>query len=381
MTYASDITTFDDFVMPWAQLRVFAFAAMLVGLGIVAAALVIAAMSATCTIFASLTASPELGAGASASRRSTVLANSRLASPPMVVSPAAVEVPMTSPAPEGRGDAKPRSLVGTVTPRGAQPQPVTTTPGEVSGLGAVASRTVPLPPIVDVPRLVPLPPKRPLDASGTTIPSAEASLSSPLHANRDITPTVSGETRQRVVVAPEPAASAAPQDSRNPLQKFFSALTSSSVFAPSRTEDTNAVPSAGSRTALYDIQAHVVYLPNGDRLEAHSGLGSRFDDPRHVSEKNRGATPPHLYDLELRRDLFHGVAALRLNPVGSGNMFGRNGMLAHSYMLGPRGDSNGCVSFRDYPRFLRAFQSGEVTRLAVVPHLAAEPVSVASARH
>jgi hypothetical protein len=136
----------------------------------------------------------------------------------------------------------------------------------------------------------------------------------------------------------------------------------------------------GDRTALYDIEAHTVYLPGGARLEAHSGLGNRFDDPRYVSEKNRGATPPHLYDLELRRDLFHGVAALRLNPVGGGNMFGRAGILAHSYMLGPRGDSNGCVSFRDYPKFLRAFQNGEILRIAVVAHVGA-PYSVASSRN
>ncbi|MBV8770227.1 MAG: DUF2778 domain-containing protein, partial [Hyphomicrobiales bacterium] len=154
----------------------------------------------------------------------------------------------------------------------------------------------------------------------------------------------------------------------------------SSAFA-SRGEGQGGLAAVGARTALYDIQAHVVYLPNGEKLEAHSGLGNRFDDPRFVSEKNRGATPPNVYDLELRRDLFHGVAALRLNPVGSGNMFGRNGILAHSYMLGPRGDSNGCVSFRDYAKFLRAFQNGEVSRLAVVTHLGGDPTSVASSRN
>ena len=42
------------------------------------------------------------------------------------------------------------------------------------------------------------------------------------------------------------------------------------------------------------------------------------------------------------------------------------GLLAHPYMLGPNGDSNGCVSFKDYATFLRAYQSGEIKRLAVV---------------
>ncbi len=69
-------------------------------------------------------------------------------------------------------------------------------------------------------------------------------------------------------------------------------------------------------TAVYDLTAHTVYLPNGDRLEAHSGLGALKDDPAHVDEKDRGATPPHVYDLTLREEMFHGVQALRLNPVG-----------------------------------------------------------------
>jgi hypothetical protein len=56
-------------------------------------------------------------------------------------------------------------------------------------------------------------------------------------------------------------------------------------------------------------------------------------------------------------------------------MFGRDGILAHSYMLGPNGQSNGCVSFRDYPAFLHAFLRGEVDRLVVVDHLAAAPGS------
>jgi hypothetical protein len=119
-------------------------------------------------------------------------------------------------------------------------------------------------------------------------------------------------------------------------------------------------------TAVYDLTARTVYMPDGTRLEAHSGLGDRLDDPRYVSERMHGPTPPHLYELTAREQLFHGVAALRLNPIGGGELFGRAGLLAHSFMLGPNGDSNGCVSFRDYEAFLRAFQSGQVKRLAVV---------------
>jgi hypothetical protein len=38
-------------------------------------------------------------------------------------------------------------------------------------------------------------------------------------------------------------------------------------------------------------------------------------------------------------------------------------------MLGPNGQSNGCVSFRNYSRFLHAFKRGEVDRLVVVSRL------------
>jgi hypothetical protein len=130
------------------------------------------------------------------------------------------------------------------------------------------------------------------------------------------------------------------------------------------------LPNPDSRTAVYDIAAHTVYLPNGDRLEAHSGLGNKLDDPRYVSVKDRGPTPPNVYDLALREQVFHDVRAIRLNPVGGGSMFGRDGMLAHPYMLGANGQSNGCVSFKDYPVFLQAYLRGEVDRLVVVPHLA-----------
>ncbi len=124
------------------------------------------------------------------------------------------------------------------------------------------------------------------------------------------------------------------------------------------------------QTAVYDISAHTVYLPDGTKLEAHSGLGSSLDDPRSASIRMRGVTPPHLYDLKPREALFHGVAALRLNPVGGESaIYGRAGLLAHTFMLGPNGDSNGCVSFRDYNAFLNAYRNQGVRRLAVVAHL------------
>jgi len=131
--------------------------------------------------------------------------------------------------------------------------------------------------------------------------------------------------------------------------------------------DKVVLPAREGRTAIYAIAAHTVYMPNGERLEAHSGLGHRLDDPRFIKVKNLGPTPPNVYTLTLREKLFHGVRAIRLNPLDEDKMFGRDGMLAHTYMLGANGQSNGCVSFKDYRKFLQAFLNGEIDRMVVVP--------------
>jgi hypothetical protein len=120
-------------------------------------------------------------------------------------------------------------------------------------------------------------------------------------------------------------------------------------------------------TAVYDISARKVYLPDGTVLEAHSGLGAKLDDVRFAHVRMQGVTPPHIYELTPREALFHGVPALRLTPVGGEDkIFGRSGLLAHTYMLGPNGDSNGCVSFKDYYAFLDAYRNRGIKRLAVV---------------
>ncbi|MGK7058240.1 tlde1 domain-containing protein [Bradyrhizobium barranii] len=120
-------------------------------------------------------------------------------------------------------------------------------------------------------------------------------------------------------------------------------------------------------TAVYDITAKMVYLPDGTKLEAHSGLGSNLDDPRSSRVRMRGVTPPHIYTLKPREALFHGVPALRLTPIGGESaIYGRDGLLAHTFMLGPNGDSNGCVSFKDYYAFLDAYRNKGIRKLAVL---------------
>jgi hypothetical protein len=74
------------------------------------------------------------------------------------------------------------------------------------------------------------------------------------------------------------------------------------------------------------------------------------------------------------------VQALRLTPVGGGFTFNRVGLLAHPYMLGPNGDSNGCVSFKNYDVFLRALSSASRSSHNGLDVLASLGLSQASAR-
>ncbi|KQS72661.1 hypothetical protein ASG39_02615 [Rhizobium sp. Leaf371] len=132
-------------------------------------------------------------------------------------------------------------------------------------------------------------------------------------------------------------------------------------MAPSR-------PLFGSRkgVAYYDISAGVVHMPNGEKLEAHSGIGKLRDNPNAVHIPMKGPTPPGTYKVTMREALFHGVEAVRLTPIDGVAPHGRVGLLAHSYLLRNRGDSHGCVAFADYPRFLKAFKRGEISQMVIV---------------
>jgi hypothetical protein len=174
---------------------------------------------------------------------------------------------------------------------------------------------------------------------------------------------------------PAPATPVAPPE-RSMLQKLTDLIPTPKFSLASLGPDTGLYhdgPDLAAlgydKTAVYDISAHAVYLPNGVRLEAHSGMGNLMDDPEHVNERMVGATPPAVYDLKPRERLFHGVAALRMIPQDASATLGRSGLLTHSFMLGPTGQSNGCVSIRNYDSFLRAYKDGEFNRLVVVPNL------------
>jgi hypothetical protein len=210
-------------------------------------------------------------------------------------------------------------------------------------------------------RMIPLPVPRPAEL-GTLKPARRSEVASG--------PVSQGRRSAAIPVVPA--------DNRSYIEKLFgveptpgTALSYAALQTPGLSPlGPQLSPSpnpAATATAVYDVSAKLVYMPNGERLEAHSGLGEKLDDARYVHVRMRGATPPATYELTEREQPFHGVRALRLNPVGgSATVYGRAGLLAHTYMLGPNGDSNGCVSFKDYDKFLQAYLRGEVRRLVVV---------------
>ncbi len=131
----------------------------------------------------------------------------------------------------------------------------------------------------------------------------------------------------------------------------------------------SGLPGRGSGIAVYDIASATVYMPDGTKLEAHSGIGHMKDNPDYTDHRMVGPTPPNIYNLRMREARFHGVEAIRMLPTDHAAMKGRNGILAHTYMLRGTNGSNGCVVFKNYNRFLTAFKAGRVNKMIVVPDL------------
>ncbi|MVA24870.1 tlde1 domain-containing protein [Agrobacterium vitis] len=239
-------------------------------------------------------------------------------------------------------------------------------------------------------------PVAPSQAGPTTIASAEPPAAKPMQVAMlpDVVPAPinrpKGDPFREVLVAPKPETdadtSARPQPKTIPLKSAPEKTAPKTVMAYARSQEVMdddespsifrkraSLPGRGSGVAVYDISSATVYMPNGEKLVAHSGRGENRDNPRSVHIKNRGATPPNIYRLTLRESLFHGVEALRMTPVGGNNMYGRDGFLTHTFLLRVRGDSSGCVVFQEYPRFLAAYKRGDIKTLIVVPTVAELP--------
>ncbi|MFN3673702.1 MAG: tlde1 domain-containing protein [Bosea sp. (in: a-proteobacteria)] len=289
-------------------------------------------------------------------------------------------------APTGFGQSGPLAAWRPLAPPPAAKSPAAREP-ERPDDGAI----LPLPPLPAAPLAV---------APQPALPASPQTAAAPLPVPRppSLRPPETAEPPRLAAKTPmrrakTAAAAVQPEDNRNFFQKLFGVpqqpATALAYAAPQddvvdRGRATRLSPLVtpppvtAAATAVYDISARTLYLPNGERLEAHSGLGDKMDDPRYVHVRMHGATPPHVYNLTERESLFHGHRAVRLHPVGgSGAIYGRAGLLLHPYLLGPGGDSNGCVSVRDYQRFLQAFLRGEVKRLVVVAGNGAPPPAIA----
>jgi hypothetical protein len=273
------------------------------------------------------------------------------------VAPGSLEEHFTRPVPPER--PKTAQAVAPVKQEAAPPSPA---PVRVAALG------VPLPaprpnlvspslgtPVADTPPAKP--PTKPAARKPTEKHGSGKSAEKPANGKGDTTTAKTVfEKLFGKPEAPEGALAYAPTDG---------GIQSDAQTTPSGT--LKLTPPFDKYTAVYDISAAKVYMPDGTVLEAHSGRGPMFDNPKYANQRMRGPTPPHIYNLREREAIFYGVRAIRLLPVGGEKaIFGRNGLLAHTYLYGPRGESFGCVSFKDYAAFLRAFDKGQVKRLAVL---------------
>lgn len=229
-----------------------------------------------------------------------------------------------------------------------------------------------------------------VDVTARPAPLAVASLSSTAPANpgaiRPPAPGIKPEPAQRSSTTnrtrskpvPEEAAPVlayanpgTPEDDENGvfggLGKVFKGLK-------------GGLPGAASKVAVYDISAATVHMPDGTKLEAHSGIGHRMDNPKYAYVKNYGPTPPNVYRLRMRERRFHGVEAIRMLPTDRAAMKGRDGMLTHTRLLRRSIGSHGCVAFKDYNKFLKAFKRGKVKTLIVVPSMEKLPTYMAQYR-
>lgn len=137
-------------------------------------------------------------------------------------------------------------------------------------------------------------------------------------------------------------------------------------------------PGRGTKVAIYDVSNATVYMPDGTKLRAHSGIGKMRDNPRYEHVKMNGPTPAGIYRLKMRERRFHGVEAIRMTSIDGRDPKNRTGLLTHTNLLRGQKGSHGCVAFQNYEPFLNAFKRGHVTMLVVVPELPSSRTQLAA---
>lgn len=202
---------------------------------------------------------------------------------------------------------------------------------------------------IALPSVVPLPETR---------PSTERALTIDKPAERKPLPSAGPEKKNELAVA---------KPERSLFGGFFS-----------RKNNPAAWPGSSTRVAIYDVSNATVYLPDGTRLRAHSGIGHMRDNPRYEHVKMNGPTPAGIYRLSMREKRFYGVEAIRMTSIDGRDPKNRTGLLTHTNLLRGRIGSHGCVAFQNYEPFLKAFKRGEINMLVVVPELPSSPTQLAA---
>ena len=139
-----------------------------------------------------------------------------------------------------------------------------------------------------------------------------------------------------------------------------------------------AWPGKGTKVAIYDVSNATVYLPDGTKLRAHSGIGTMRDNPRYEHVTMKGPTPAGIYRLSMREKRFYGVEAIRMTSIDGRDPKNRTGLLTHTNLLRGQIGSHGCVAFQNYQPFLNAFKRGKVTMMVVVPELPSSRTQLAA---
>jgi hypothetical protein len=214
---------------------------------------------------------------------------------------------------------------------------------------------------------IPLPDRRPATAKRTAPAAAESPVAAPGRKQGDA-------RKPKAVVAKKPETVVARRSISQRADAVELAYAPADDGAGSAGKafknlfNTGPGVVGGKRVAVYNISAKTVTMPDGEVLQAFSGIGEMANNPKYVGVKMRGPTPPDTYKLRMRETRFHGVEAIRMLPVDGKTKHGRDGFLAHTELLrGKKGQSHGCVAFRDYDRFLNAFKKGKVTHMVVIP--------------
>jgi hypothetical protein len=90
------------------------------------------------------------------------------------------------------------------------------------------------------------------------------------------------------------------------------AATDGGVFNNGQSITSGRSLASDGQTAIYDISARTVYMPDGTKLEAHSGFGDLLDDPRHCGLSRSAAKAKSMgARVSLRTPICSGRTATR----------------------------------------------------------------------